>query len=92
MGKAYLFPKSPSVGLQTSKFGLMIWVMFNQLAYVKDRLAAVGYRGWSDVAKGSGVPLSTIKKVGYGTTKHARSDTIGKLALYFQTKQRRRAA
>ena len=70
----------------------MMFSMFNQLAYVKDQLARVGYSGWADVSKGSGVPLSTVKKVGYGTTKHSRSDTIGKLALYFQTKQKRRAA
>jgi hypothetical protein len=70
----------------------MMFGMFNQLAYVKDQLARVGYSGWTAVSKGSGVPLSTIKKVGYGSTKHSRSDTIGKLALYFQTKQKRRAA
>lgn len=67
----------------------MIGVMFNQVTYVKEQLARVGYSGWPEVSKGSGVPVSTIKKIGYGSTKHSRADTIGKLALYFQTKQRR---
>lgn len=63
--------------------------MFSQLAYVKVELGKVGHAGWPDVSKGSGVPLSTIKKIGYGDTKYSRADTIDKIATYFKTRERR---
>jgi hypothetical protein len=66
-------------------------LMFSQLAYVRDQLSKVKFSGWREVSKGSGVPLSTIKKIGYGITEFPRSDTADKLAMYFRTREKRRA-
>jgi hypothetical protein len=65
-------------------------LMFSQLAYVRDQLNRVKFAGWREVSRGSGVPLSTIKKIGYGITEFPRSDTADKLAMYFKTKEKRR--
>lgn len=39
---------------------------------------------WTDVAEGSGVPVSTIRKLGQGQIKNPRSDTVRPLVLYFR--------
>lgn len=66
--------------------------MLTDLAYVKAELAKLGHAGWSAVSKGAEVPMRTIKRIGYGETDFPRSDTVGKLAIYFRTKEKRRKA
>lgn len=58
--------------------------MFSQLEYVQEKLAAQTRAEWRVTAKGSGVPFSTVKKIGYKQTPHPRSDTVAKIAAYFQ--------
>ena len=64
--------------------------MFTDLVYVREQLERIGHAGWQRVALESDVPLRTIKRVAYRENKDFRTSTIGKLALYFRTKEKRR--
>lgn len=64
--------------------------MFTELSYVKEQLQRVGHSGWMAVQGGSGVPMRTIKRIAYGETKAPRSDNVGKIAMYFRTKEKRK--
>jgi hypothetical protein len=62
----------------------------SELSYVKGELKRLGHAGWWAVSEGAGVPMRTIKRIGYEETAAPRSDTVGKLALYFKTREKRR--
>lgn len=66
----------------------------SELAYVREQLAKYTHSEWKIIAEKSEVPFRTVKRVGYKETPFPRSDTIGKLALYFRTveKRQKRAA
>lgn len=64
--------------------------MFSQLRYVQEQLDRVGYKGWKDIEEKTGVPVSTLKKIGYRQTPTPRSDTVDKIATYFRTQERRK--
>lgn len=66
-------------------------MMFTDLSYVQDKLKGLGHARWADVARAARVPIRTIKRVAYNENKAYRSDTIGKLAIYFRTKDKRKA-
>jgi predicted transcriptional regulator len=42
----------------------------------------------TDVAAGSGVPLTTLVKIKYGTTRNPRVETVMKLIEHFQQAER----
>lgn len=52
-------------------------------AYVVSKLQASKGR-WPEVAEGSKVPLSTVRKVAQQSTKAPRIDTLERLAGYFR--------
>jgi hypothetical protein len=64
--------------------------MFSQLRYVQDQLARLTYAEWRQVADGSSVPFSTVRKVGSRTTLNPRSQTVDKIAAYFRVKEKRK--
>jgi hypothetical protein len=66
--------------------------MMTDLSYIKEKLLELGHSGWKEVSKGSGVPFRTIKRIGYNETPTFRSDTVGKLAIYFRFKEKRKQA
>lgn len=66
--------------------------MFSQLRYVQEQLGRLSLKELPAVAKGSDVPLSTVKKIFYKITPTPRSDTADKLAAYFRVKEKRKAA
>lgn len=69
---------------------LRIGRVLTDLAYVKENLRQLGHAGWHEVSRGAGVPMRTIKRIGYAETPSPRSDTVGKLAVYFRTREKRR--
>ena len=65
--------------------------MFTELAYVKERLKGVTRDVWRDCSKKTKVPFRTIARIGYSETPSPRSDTVGKIAMYFRTKEKRKS-
>lgn len=65
--------------------------MFSELVYVKERLAAHSRSDWMKISKSTGVPFRTITRIAYKETPSPRSDTVGKLAMHFRTKEKRAA-
>lgn len=65
--------------------------MFTELAYVKDKLKRADRSIWTECAKASGVHFRTISRIAYDETMPG-SDTVGKIAMYFRTKEKRKAA
>lgn len=63
--------------------------MFSELAYVKAQLAAHSRAQWKDISKAADVPFRTLTRIAYKETPTPRSDTVGKLAIYFRTKEKR---
>lgn len=62
--------------------------MFTELAYVKEQLRLANRAVWADCAKASGVHFRTISRIAYDETMPG-SDTVGKIAMYFRTKEKR---
>lgn len=54
-----------------------------QFDYVTRRLRDMRGR-WTDVAQGSGVPISTVRKLGQGQIKDPRQSTVADLHSYFK--------
>lgn len=63
-------------------------VMFSQLEYVQAKLGAHTRAEWLEISKECGVPFSTLKKIGYKQTPTPRSDTVDKIAAYFQAREK----
>jgi len=61
--------------------------MGGQLEYVQAKLAEHTRAQWLEIAKACGVPFSTLKKIGYKQTPTPRSDTVDKIAAYFNERQ-----
>lgn len=70
---------------------LLSGVMFTELAYVKEKLRGAEKSVWHECAKVSGVHFRTISRIVYDETIPG-SDTVGKIAMYFRTKEKRRKA
>lgn len=64
----------------------------SELSYVRDQLGRHTHSEWKVISDRSGVSFRTVKRIGYRETKYPRSDAVGKLALYFRTREKRRAA
>jgi len=56
--------------------------------YVLEQLARIR-PDWEPVSAGSGVPISTIKKIANGEIEYPRVDKVEKLASYFRKQKRR---
>lgn len=69
--------------------GPTIASMFTELSYVKEQLSKHSRDIWKACSKSSGVPFSTIKRIAYKQTAAPRSDTVGKIATYFKTREKR---
>lgn len=65
--------------------------MFTELAYVKGKLRGADRSVWRDCAKACDVHFRTISRIAYDETIPG-SDTVGKIAMYFRTKEKRKAA
>lgn len=61
-----------------------------ELAYVREQLKRFKHRDWKMIARAANVEFRTLKRIAYNETAHPRSDTTGKLALYFRTIEARR--
>ena len=51
--------------------------------FVLDCLTAYGRSRWDEVAEGSGVPLSTVKKIAYKETENPGVTNVEALANWF---------
>lgn len=60
----------------------MIGMMTDLLGYVVRNLRANVGR-WRQIAEGSGVPYSTVAKIGQRETENPRIESVQKLADYF---------
>ena len=58
--------------------------MFDIYAYVWSHLNAPNVPKMDDIARGSGVPKSTIRWIQNAETSNPRIDTLNKLAKYFE--------
>lgn len=65
------------------KFGPMLFYMQTIHDYILERLEA-SKGTWLEVAKRSGVPYSTLKKIAYRTIASPRVKQLEKLAAYFR--------
>ena len=59
----------------------------SELSYVREQLARRNHAQWKVVAEKTGVNFRTVKRIGYKEIEYPRSDTIGKLAIYFRSKR-----
>lgn len=62
-----------------------------ELAYVRAQLERLGPAERKRVAEDIEVHVKTINRIASRETKYGRTDTIGKIAMYFRTKERRKA-
>lgn len=62
------------------------------LAYVKEQLRRVGPAEWKPIAKAARINVKTIRRIVSDETRGPRSDTVGKIAMYFRTKEKRAEA
>jgi len=81
-------------GLTQPKYGLTMRRMNHPtfLAAVLARLSAVRFPDLHNVAEGSGVPESTVRKLRYGEVKNPRIQTVQALYDYFERKDNTAAA
>lgn len=63
-----------------------------ELAYVRAQLARLGPADRKEISAAIGVHVKTLKRLASKETKYGRTDTVGKLAMYFKTKEQRRRA
>lgn len=77
------------MSLTQDKYVPIIRLMLSELSYVRERLSQHKHAEWKGIAAASRVPFRTIKRIAYRETQYPRSDTVGKLALYFRTKEKR---
>jgi hypothetical protein len=61
-----------------------------ELAYVRARLERLGPEDIKVVSAAVGLHVKTLKRLTSKETKYGRTDTVGKLAMYFKTKEKRR--
>jgi len=65
--------------------------MEREIRFVQRRLKALEREDWIKISKASGVPFSTVKKIGYGQTQDPRDSTVGKIAAEIRARDRRAA-
>jgi hypothetical protein len=60
-----------------------------ELAYVRSRLRPLKAPALHEASAATGVHVKTMRRIRSKQTKFGRTDTIGKLAMYFRTKEKR---
>lgn len=65
--------------------------MVTELSYVREKLKAAPRSVWAECAKASRVHFRTISRIAYDETIPG-GETLGKIALFFRTKEKRKAA
>lgn len=60
-----------------------------ELAYVRDQLARLAPDQRTPVAKAIGISPKTLRRIASRETQFGRTDTIGKIAMYFRTRAKR---
>jgi hypothetical protein len=63
-----------------------------ELAYVRSKLEPLDSAGRKAAADSIGIHIKTLNRIASRKTKYGRTDTIGKIAMYFRTKEKRGAA
>lgn len=63
-----------------------------ELAYVRSQLERLGPSEKRLVSAKVGLHVKTLNRLASKKTKYGRTDTVGKLAMYFRTKEKRKAA
>lgn len=63
-----------------------------ELAYVRAKLEPLDAAARKAAADSIGVHVKTLNRLVSHKTKFGRTDTIGKIAMYFRTRERRRRA
>ena len=64
----------------------------SELAYVREKLARCGVVEKREIAAACGLNVKTLNRLASRQTKYGRTDTVGKIAMHFRTRERRRAA
>ena len=63
-----------------------------ELAYVREKLARCGPAERKEISAAIGVHLKTLNRIASRETKYGRTDTVGKIAMHFRTREKRRTA
>ena len=61
-----------------------------ELAYVRAQLERLGPSERKIVSNAVGIHVKTLRRLASKETKYGRTDTVGKLSMYFRTKERRK--
>jgi hypothetical protein len=61
----------------------------SELAYVREKLSRTTAAERKEIAKSLGMSGKTLSRLASKETKYGRTDTVGKLALHFRTRDRR---
>ena len=61
-----------------------------ELAYVRAQLAPLDAAARKAAATSIGIHPKTLNRIADRKTKFGRTDTIGKIAMYFRTKEKRK--
>lgn len=69
----------------------ILFVLGSELAYVRAQLKPLDAAARKLVAASVGLHPKTLNRVASRQTKYGRTDTIGKIALYFRTREKREA-
>ena len=67
-------------------------MLSSDLAFVRARLEPLGPAERKAVSASVGCNVKTLNRIASQETKHGRTDTIGKIAMYFRANKRRKAA
>jgi hypothetical protein len=62
----------------------------SELAYVRAQLAPLDATERKEISARIGVHEKTLKRIASRETKYGRTDTVGKIALYFRTREKRK--
>lgn len=60
------------------------------LSYVKEQLARCTLSEWKELASSLGLNLKTIRRIARKEMYYPRADTLGKIALHFRVREKRR--
>ena len=63
----------------------------SELAYVREKLSRATPAERRVIAEAVEVNVKTLQRLASKETKYGRTDTVGKLAMYFRTRERRKA-
>jgi hypothetical protein len=61
-----------------------------ELAFIRKQLGRASTAERKVIAEAIGLHWKTLNRLATKETKYGRTDTVGKLAMYFRTKERRK--